>query len=877
MRDNQAPQPIRLADYRPPAFLVDSAELSFVLDDADTRVRSRLVVRRNPERPEGPRHCELDGYRLRLHEVALDGVPLPADAYEAHEQGLVVHDVPDRFTLETEVGINPADNTALEGLYLSNGMYCTQCEAEGFRRITYFPDRPDVLCRFTTTIYADRDRFPVLLSNGNPVGMGTEGELHWIQWEDPFPKPSYLFALVAGDLACLEDEYITSSGRRVALRLYAAERDLPKLDHAMHSLKAAMAWDERHYGREYDLDIYMVVAVSHFNMGAMENKGLNVFNTSCVLAHPDTTTDQGYQRVEAVVAHEYFHNWSGNRVTCRDWFQLSLKEGFTVFRDSRFSADMNSAAVKRIEDVALLRSMQFPEDQGPMAHPVRPDEYVKIDNFYTITVYEKGAELVRMQHNLLGPEAFRRGTDLYFERFDGQAVTCDDFVDCMEEAGGMDLSRFRRWYRQAGTPRVTVEDEHRDGVYHLRLKQHTPPTPGQPDKEPVLIPVGLALLDAEGNHLPLNENRDTETVLMLEAEEQEFVFPSLEHPVPSLLRGFSAPVELGYDFTPEQLTFLLAHDDDGYCRWDAAQRLYLAALQRLRARPEQAHEEAEFLAPVLRRVAERADEDPAQTALLLALPGEGTIGDRHDEPIDPDAIHAARAGLLETLGEALADDIWWPLVERMATPGDYQPDAASVGRRSLRYRALEYLAAARPEQTGLYLARCFEQADNLTDRQGALRLLLNFELHGRDEAVAAFYRQWGDEPLALDQWFALQAAVPGHAGVESVAELLEHPDFDWRLPNRVRAVLGTFAHANPVAFHRPDGAGYGLFCRSLARLDELNPQVAARTAGALACLPRLEPGRRRCLREEIEGLRKQGGSGNLAEVLNRILEGETGA
>ncbi len=871
MRDNHAPQPIRLADYQPPAFLVDTAELEFFLEDDSTRVKARLRMRRNPQRPDGPRHCELDGHRLKLHGLWLDDVALADDAFEHGDAGLVVFEVPDRFVLDTEVEIHPASNTALEGLYLSNGMYCTQCEAEGFRRITFFPDRPDVLCRFTTTIHAERERFPVLLSNGNPVATGEAGDYHWIRWEDPFPKPGYLFALVAGDLACQEDEYTTGSGRRVALRIYAAQRDLAKLDHAMASLKAAMAWDERNYGREYDLDIYMVVAVSHFNMGAMENKGLNVFNTACVLAHPDTTTDQGYQRVEAVVAHEYFHNWSGNRVTCRDWFQLSLKEGFTVFRDSQFSADMNSPAVKRIEDVALLRAVQFPEDQGPMAHPVRPDEYHKIDNFYTITVYEKGAELVRMQYHLLGPEAFRRGSELYFERFDGQAVTCDDFVDCMAEAGDRDLETFRRWYRQAGTPRLTVEDEHRDGVYHLRLRQHTPDTPGQSNKQPVMIPVRLALLDAEGRPMAVNEAGETETVLILEGEEQEFVFSTLEKPVPSLLRGFSAPVELRYPFTTEQLTFLLARDNDGYCRWDAAQRLYLDALERLRQDPDRARAEADQLAPVLTEVARRAHEDPAQTALLLALPGEVTIGDRHETPIDPEAIHRARTGLLRELGDTMAAT-WWSLVEEMATPGPYQPEAWAIGRRALRYRALEYLAAAQPRETGLHLARTFEDADNLTDRLNPVRLLSNHDLNGATEALDGFYRGWSDEPLALDQWFALQAGVPRQETIDQVAELMEHPDFDWRLPNRVRALLGTLANGNPVAFHRPDGEGYVLFCRALKELDGLNPQIAANMAGAASRVVRLESTRQARFREQLERLRMEGCSDNLAEVLGRILD-----
>ncbi len=871
MRDASPAGPVRLAEYQAPGFLVDEAELTFHLDPSRTRVRARLAMRRNPARREPPGDCVLDGEQLVLESVSLDGEVLGPERYRHDEDGrLVVTAVPDRFVLETVVLVHPDTNTALEGLYQSGGMLTTQCEAEGFRRITFFPDRPDVLTRFTTTLYADRNRYPVLLSNGNPVARG-EGESgqHWVRWEDPFPKPCYLFALVAGDLAVREDSFTTCSGREVALHIYAAEQDLDKLGHAMDSLKRAMAWDEQCYGREYDLDHFMVVAVSHFNMGAMENKGLNIFNTSCVLAHPRTTTDAGFQRVESVVAHEYFHNWSGNRVTCRDWFQLSLKEGFTVFRDQQFSEQMNSASVNRVENVKMLRTMQFPEDQGPMAHPVRPDEYRKIDNFYTLTVYEKGAELVRMQYNLLGPETFRAATDLYFSRFDGQAVTCDDFVACMEEASGKDLSVFRRWYGQAGTPRLHARDHYEDGTWTLTLSQHTPPTPGQPEKQPVMIPVRLGLLDSRGAAIELDGQGGTETVLVLDSEEQTFRFAVPDKPVPSLLRGFSAPVELDYDYSQQQLALLLAHDEDGYCRWDVARRLFFRSLDALMAGEAALEEQLEALGPPLRGVIDRAEEDPAEAALLLELPGEGAIGDSMDE-IRVDAIHEARHGLQRALGQALAGQ-WWSLVSSMETPGPWQPRPRDMGRRSLRHRALEYLAVAQDPDIPAFLQRVFRQADNMTDQLGALRLLVTCALEGSGETLDRFHEQWRREPLVLDQWFAVQASVPSAGTVERVETLLEHPDFDWTLPNRVRAVLGTFASANPVAFHREDGTGYRLFTDALARLDGLNPQISARLAGACSRLPRLPLARRELLREALERLDGAGYSDNLREVLGRIL------
>lgn len=868
MRDGQAAT-IRLQDYRAPAFLVEDVALDVDLRDQGSQVSATLALRRNTAAGAQDGDCVLNGVGLTLVSIAVDGEALSASRYDYDGEVLVIRDLPSACRLDTVVTIEPQDNTALEGLYVSKGMFCTQCEAEGFRRITFFPDRPDVLSRFVTTLRADKARYPVLLSNGNPVAQGEEGGRHWVRWEDPFPKPCYLFALVAGDLACLEDRYRTGSGREVSLRIYAEPRDLDKLDHAMASLKASMAWDEKTYGLEYDLDIYMIVAVSHFNMGAMENKGLNIFNTACVLAHPRTTTDAGFQRVEAVVAHEYFHNWSGNRVTCRDWFQLSLKEGFTVFRDQSFSADMNSAAVKRVEDVDMLRTVQFAEDRGPMAHPVRPAEYQKIDNFYTVTIYEKGAELVRMQYNLLGPETFRRGTDLYFSRFDGQAVTTDDFVACMEEAGGVDLGQFRRWYSQAGTPQLTVSDDWDGSTYTLTLKQQTPPTPGQPDKMPLLVPVALALLGPDGRALPLDDSGATHTVLALSEAEQQWQFSLPHRPVPSLLRGFSAPVELDYPYSTGQLRFLLAHDDDGYCRWDAAQRLYHAAIRRLIADPEQAEQEAADLVPALEQVLARAVDDPAEAALLLAVPGEVAAGDQLPQ-MDVVGVHRARSALVAALGRGLAPQ-WWAQVEACVVPGPYRPEARDIGLRSLRHRALGFLAAAGDARVAEFLVTLCNTADNMTDELGALRLLCHFRLPGAEAVLSGFAERWQEEDLVMDQWFAAQASVPGADTVDRVEALLAHPAFDFRVPNRVRALLGTFAGANPTAFHASAGQGYQLYTRCLGQLDQVNPQVAARMANACARLPRLPAEPAGQLSRALQGLLARSVSANLREVLERIL------
>jgi aminopeptidase N len=867
MRDNNAPAPIRRLDYQPPVFLVDTVTLDVDIHPDVTRVSGCLALRRNPAALAGA-SCELDGEGLQIESVKIDGAELAPDAWHYDGSKLVLTTVPDQCVLETVVRIDPASNTALEGLYVSKGMYCTQCEAEGFRRITFFPDRPDVLSRFTTTVRANKHSYPLLLSNGNPVASGEQGDRHWVTWEDPFAKPCYLFALVAGDLACLQDSFVTMSGRTIDLRIYAEHRDLDKLDFAMDSLKRAMRWDEEVYGREYDLDIYMIVAVGHFNMGAMENKGLNIFNTACVLAHPETTTDQGYQRVEAVVAHEYFHNWSGNRVTCRDWFQLSLKEGFTVFRDQEFSADMHSRAVRRVEDVDMLRTVQFAEDGGPMAHPVRPDEYQKIDNFYTVTIYEKGAEVVRMQYNLLGAEPFRRATDLYFSRFDGQAVTCDDFVDCMEEVSGQDLTLFRRWYSQAGTPRVEVSDAFVDGRYRLTLKQHTPATPGQPDKQPLMIPVAVALLDASGAAMPLDQTGDSGRVLILSEAEQYFDFIVPEAPVPSLLRGFSAPVQLDYDYSAGQLAHLLAHETDGFCRWDAAQRLYYAAIDQVLQGSNADTEAAALVAP-LRQVLVRAAEDPAGAALLLALPSEKAIGERYT-PLDPVAVHQARQKLEVALGGALASELQAMLPSLVVT-GPYRPLAADIGRRALAQRCLALLAAADGADIAGTLVQRFQSASNMTERLGALRLLVGYSLPGADLALASFAERFAEEALVMDQWFAVQAQVPGDGTVILIKQLMNHPAFEMTSPNRVRALLGTFANGNPSAFHAADGSGYQLYADALAQLDRINPQVAARMANALAVMPRLQGELQGKMRHIIGGLHRSDCSPNLSEVLGRVL------
>ncbi|HEX6219364.1 MAG TPA: aminopeptidase N, partial [Sphingomicrobium sp.] len=745
--------------------------------------------------------------------------------------------------IEVETEIEPAANTQLMGLYASNGMLCTQCEAEGFRRITFFPDRPDVLSRYTVRMEADEARFPILLTNGNPVASGkSDGGRHWAEWQDPFPKPCYLFALVAGQLEANRDSFTTMSGRKVDLAIWVRAADLPKTGHAMASLKQSMEWDERVYGREYDLDLFNIVAVSDFNMGAMENKGLNIFNTAYILADPDTATDMDFDNIARVVAHEYFHNWSGNRVTCRDWFQLSLKEGFTVFRDQCFGADMGSAAVKRIEDVRVLRAAQFPEDAGPLAHPVRPDSYMEISNFYTATVYNKGAELIRMMHTTLGEEKFRAGTDLYFDRHDGEAATCDDFVKALEDGSGEDLSAFKIWYSQAGTPRVTARLDHDSAARKatLHLAQRVAPTPGQPDKKPMPIPLRTALIGAEsgGEIAP-------ERLILLDQAEHAVTFDNVgEMPMLSINRDFSAPVIIEAGRSPHELEQLAASDTDPFARYEALQELMLAGLI------AGANGEAVDHEPIVRAIANTLRSnalDPAFKGEAIMIPSEAMIGERMDL-VDPDAVHAARDALRQSVGAALGDDL--RRAQRQRAPGeDLSPSAKGI--RRLRSVALGLLAAADPEGTAALAKAQFDDADNMTDRLGALGILVSLDGPEREEALKAFYDRFHDDALVLDKWFAVQAAAQRADTAEAVMALSGHADFNMANPNRVRALAGQFG-ANQWAFHHADGRGYRFIADMILKVDPLNPQVAASMVPRLARWRRYEPGRAGLMRAELE-------------------------
>ena len=878
--DAHNPDATYLRDYHAPAFTIERVSLRFELEDEETRVEAQLqVVRAAATAATEPLVLAGDG--LRLASVHLDGRRLAAVAYEVSADQLVLRDVPDTFQLTLVTLLRPQDNTALSGLYKSSGNFCTQCEAEGFRRITYFLDRPDVMARYDTTLVADRARYPVLLSNGNLVASGDlDGGRHWARWEDPFPKPSYLFALVAGTLDWIEDEFTTTSGRRVQLFVYVQPHNIDQCAHAMASLQRAMRWDEEVYGREYDLDRYMIVAVDDFNMGAMENKGLNIFNSKYVLARPDTATDQDYQHIEGVIGHEYFHNWSGNRVTCRDWFQLSLKEGFTVFRDQEFSADMGARAVKRIQDVDLLRTHQFREDAGPMAHPVRPESYVEINNFYTATVYNKGAEIVRMLHTLVGPDGFRRGTDLYFERHDGQAVTTDDFVQAIEDANGLDLQQFRRWYSQAGTPVVQVERRFDAAARtcSLTLRQSCPATPGQPHKLPFHIPVTLALLDAAGHELPLRLPGEAAGIpgsrtLQLCEEQQTFVFQDVPaEPVPSLLRGFSAPVRLDMAYTEAELGFLLAHDGDAFGRWEAGQQLavrLLLALARDGARPP------DILPTVIEafgRVLRDPALDPAFRALALALPSEVYLAE-FLPVIDPDALHSARQALRRALATALQNDFEM-LYHGLADTGPYRNDADAIGRRSLRNLCLGYLLEL---DDGAALDLCLAQyrgAANMTDALAAVAALAHREEAVAEAAVADFYARWRDEPLVVDKWLAIQALSRRRDTLARVQALATHPAFTLKNPNKVYALLRTFSQANAVRFHQADGAGYRFLAAQIERLDALNPQVAARMVTVFNDWRRYDETRQAQLRGVLQRLRdKSNLSRDTFEIVARSLVG----
>jgi aminopeptidase N len=831
------PATIRREDYRPPKWLVPDLELEFDLDPVRTMVTARLNVTRNGGH-SAP--LKLDAEALVLKSVRVNGEA--ADhRYEGETLTIGIED--DEALVETVVEISPEANTQLMGLYASGGILCTQCEAEGFRRITPFPDRPDVLSRYRVRMTADKARYPVLLSNGDPVGRGeAEGGRHWAEWQDPFPKPCYLFALVAGDLVANRDTFLTRSGREVELGIYVRDGDVPKTEHAMAALKTSMAWDEKVYGREYDLAVFNIVAVSDFNFGAMENKGLNIFNSRYILADPDTATDQDYDAVAGVVAHEYFHNWSGNRVTCRDWFQLSLKEGFTVFRDQQFSGDQGSHSVKRIEDVRLLRAAQFQEDAGPLAHPIRPESYIEISNFYTATVYNKGAEVIRMMHTILGPEKFRAGTDLYFDRHDGEAATCEDFVRAMEDASGVDLQQFRLWYSQAGTPKVRATLTHREGEgrAHLHLAQEVPPTPGQPVKQPMPIPVKLALFGE------LTGEKYDDRLIILDQAETEITLDGIgERPVLSINRDFSAPVIIESDRKAEDLAFLSARDDNPFARYEAMQQLMLDTLK---AKVGGGTADEEAVIEAVRQTLNDGELDPAFIAEAVLLPSEAFIGD-NIALVDPEAIHAAREALRGSLGQEL-EHLWRHAYHaNAANRFEYSPSAK--GARRLRTVALGYLAASGAADAPAMASRQFDEADNMTDRQGALGVLSNTDAPERVGALRAFYDRYRDNQLVLDKWFTVQALSSRPDTLDEVQRLAEHPDFTLSNPNRLRSLVGAFA-ANQRAFHEPSGRGYRFLADHVIAVDKLNPQTAARLVPPLGRWRRFDEGRAERMKAELQ-------------------------
>ncbi|MEM5382323.1 aminopeptidase N [Paraburkholderia phymatum] len=899
MADTETPQVIRRADYAPPAFLIDTVALEFDLVPERTVVRNTMRIRRNPDAVRAT-HLELIGEQLEFVEASLDGKPYAG--VHAHEHGLTVDNVPDSFELTVTGICNAAANTTLSGLYVSSGNFFTQCEAEGFRRITWFLDRPDVMATYTVTMRADKATYPVLLSNGNLLEQGDlpDGR-HFARWEDPFRKPSYLFALVAGKLVALEERVKTSSGKEKLLQVWVEAHDLDKTRHAMDSLVHSIRWDEERFGLELDLDRFMIVAVSDFNMGAMENKGLNIFNTKYVLANPETATDTDFSNIEAVVGHEYFHNWTGNRVTCRDWFQLSLKEGLTVFRDQEFSADMASGgsagqdqaarATKRIEDVRVLRQMQFAEDAGPMAHPVRPESYVEINNFYTMTVYEKGSEVVRMYQTLFGREGFRRGMDLYFKRHDGHAVTCDDFRHAMADANGRDLAQFERWYSQAGTPRITVATNYDAAQkrYAVKLTQgfgDASPAARETQKGPLLIPFAIGLIGADGQDLPLrlegeaSASPQSTRVLDFTETEQTFTFVDVaEKPLPSLLRNFSAPVVVEYDYTAAELAFLLAHDSDPFNRWEAGQRLATRELLTLaeRAATGKTLELDDTVVAAFGRVLNDETLSPAFRELALMLPSEAYLAEQMDES-NPAAVHSARQYVRKRLASALKSD-WLAIYERHQTPGAYEPTPKAAGHRALKNLALAYLAELDDPADAVRLAKAqYDAADNMTDRASALSALLTAAASNGSAAAADalddFYRRFENEPLVIDKWFALQAMQRGtkqrHV-IDIVRKLMMHPAFNLKNPNRARSLIFSFCSANPAQFHAEDGSGYTFWSEQVIALDALNPQVAARLARALELWRRFTPALREQMRAALEKVAAQAKSRDVREIVEKAL------
>jgi aminopeptidase N len=869
---------IHQKDYTPPTYLIDSVELYFDLDPARTIVVSRLALRANYDRSKGNRPLVLDGDELTLLSLKLDDHELPSDRYAAEPGRLTIFDVPDSLTLEVTTEIHPKDNTALSGLYASGPMLCTQCEAEGFRRITYFPDRPDVMAVYTVTLRADPATAPVLLANGNRIAEGElEDGRHFATWHDPFKKPSYLFAVVAGDLASITDSFTTMSGKKVRLELYVEQKNLDKCDHAMRSLVKAMRWDEEQFGREYDLNTYMIVAVDDFNMGAMENKGLNLFNSKYVLASPQSATDDDYQAIEEVIGHEYFHNWTGNRITCRDWFQLSLKEGLTIFRDQEFSADMQSRPVKRIADVRLLRSSQFPEDAGPLAHPVRPESYQEINNFYSMTVYHKGGEVIRMLQTLLGKENFRAGMDLYFIRHDGQAVRVDDFVQAMADAGKRNLKQFMRWYDQAGTPVLEVRDTYDEEakIYTLTVTQSCPPTPGQPVKEPFHIPLAMGLLDQNGKELALTLEGDAEPaaksrVLELTESTHTFRFTDIpSRPVPSLLRNFSAPVKVDYPYSEQDLALLMSYDSDPFVRWEAGQvqasRLILGLVADYQAGREM--KLGEPLAGSFEKLLKDETQDPAFLAEALTLPTETYLAEQL-EVIDPVAIHEAREFVRRSLADRLRN-AFLDARMRCESRAPYRPDDRLAGCRRLKNLCLSYLMAAGSREAIEVAMEQFDSANNMTDTLGSLTPLASCACKERGEALQAFYQKWREDRGVIDKWFSIQATSRLPDTLTRVQELMEHPDFDIRNPNRVRSLVGAFSQVNQVRFHDASGAGYRFLADQVLRLNSINPQIAARMLTPFSRWRRFDQSRQELMKQELSRILAEP---NLARDVHELAE-----
>lgn len=883
MTTDQAVKIYYRKDYRKPNFIVDSIDLHFTLGEEFTLVKSTLAMRREKSVESANHPLELDGEHMELESVSLNNKKLSANEYKCDDESLVIHTVPDQFILEIITKIKPQENKALTGLYKSSGNFCTQCEAHGFRRITYYLDRPDVMSIFTTTIVADKTLYPKLLSNGNLIEAGDlANNQHWVKWHDPHKKPCYLFALVAGDLEYIEDHFVTMSKRKVTLQIFVEKGNKAKAYHAMDSLKKSMTWDEQVYGREYDLDIFMIVAVSDFNMGAMENKGLNIFNDKYILAKPETATDLDYQNILMVVGHEYFHNWSGNRVTCRDWFQLSLKEGFTVFRDQEFTADMFSRAVKRIADVRILRTSQFPQDAGPMAHPVRPDSYIEMNNFYTVTVYNKGAEVIRMMHAILGASGFRKGTDLYFSRHDGQAVTCDDFVKAMEDANNIDLSQFRLWYSQAGTPIVEV-DQHYDlakQLFTVTFKQHCSATPDQTHKEPFHIPMRFGLLGDNGQELKLSYETEegrtyTSDIFHIQKPTQQFQFKNVKaKPVLSLLRNFSAPVLVKANYSDDELAFLLAHDTDSFSRWDAGQQLAINTILKLVKTIQQNGKLtlSDNFIKAFANVLHDTELDKAFIAEVFNLPSDAYLANLMTE-IDIDAIHMARNFVVNKLAEHLAKDFKTHYLANQDN-GQYSIDNQAIAKRRLKNTCLDYMMRVVDSDKDI-LQICTKQytnANNMTDCIVAFSLLANQEHHKRDEWLTHFYEKWQHEPLVMDKWLTVQAMVDLPDTLARVKQLMKHPVFNIKNPNKARALIGSFCSGNTYRFHDKSGSGYQFLAEQVLAIDAFNPQTAARITEPFLNWKRYDKHRQKLIQQELEKILEHKISKDVYELVSKALK-----